>query len=257
MALCLIMSLCILTNDSALFSFASFDSMQHLRCMPLSASAQAVVASDQADFARVYSQLEREFSSLLVLCPASSLLAGQEAAQAAAHCHGGMLKISVLNTGQIGAGLGMLAQLAARQAAAGASLSETGDFVRSVIPYLFTLFCPDRNPQDSSPASVDSTNHPIFSLEDGLLTPYKRVRTRRHFVEDLQEFLEEFERPQQLIFFHGSASKLHAHVLHEAAGRLFPGVLLHDLNLNLPLTALFGPQTAGLAVLEIPPKHVR
>jgi fatty acid-binding protein DegV len=251
------MSLCILTNDSALFSFASFDSMQHLRSMPLLPNTQAMAAPEQADFARVYSQLEREFSSLLVLCPAPALLPGLEAAQSAARCHGGMLKICVLDSGQIGAGLGILAQLAARQAVAGVSLSDVSDFVRSVTPYLFTLFCPDRNPQDTRSALSDPPNHPIFSLEDGVLAPYKKSRTRRHLVEDLQEFMEEFERPQQLIFFHGSASKLHAHGLHDAVGRLFPGVLLHDLNLNLPLTTLFGPQTAGLTVLEIPPKLMR
>ena len=151
----------------------------------------------------------------------------------------------------------MLAQLAARQAAAGEPLSEVEDFIRSVLPYLFTLVCPGKNPQDTSPVVNDPSNHPIFLLEDGILEPYKKVCTKRHLVEDLQEFMEEFEQPQQLFFFHGSTNKLRSHTLHEAASRLFPGILLHDLSLNLPLTALFGPQTAGISVLEIPPKLLR
>jgi fatty acid-binding protein DegV len=250
------MTLCILTNDSAVFTFASPESMQNLRCMPLNTISQKITPPNTADFARVYHQLEREFNALLVLCPTPSLLDGLAAAQAAARSHGGLLKITVLDTGQIGASLGMLAQLAARRAASGASLPDVADFVRSVIPYLFTLICPDRNPQDPIPAAGDPTTHPILLLEDGVLAPYKKVRTRRHFVEDLQEFMEEFEKPQQLTFFHGSANKLRSLTLIETVNRLFPGILLHDLSLNAPLTVLFGPQTAGLTIQEIPQKYI-
>jgi len=251
------MSLCILTNDSALFSFASSSSMQYLRSMTLNANVQTVTAPLEADFERAYIQVEREFSALLVLCPAPALLGGLEAAQAAAHAHGGVLKISVLDTGQIGAGLGILAQIAARQASAGASLAEVEDCVRAALPYIFTLFCPGRNPQENFSQTSEAANQPMFSLEDGALLPFKKVRTKRHLIEDLLEFLEEFEHPQQLTFFHGSASKLRSHSLRETAGRLFPGILLNDLNLNPPLTALFGPQTVGMTVLEMPSRIVK
>lgn len=244
------MSLCILTNDSALFSFASPESMHHLRTMPLATNGLTITPPRQVDFERAYHQLEREFSNLLVLCPAPALLPGLEAAQSAARSHGGMLKISILNTGQIGPGLGMLAQLAARQATAGVAAPEVEDSVRAALPYLFTLIYPDRNPQDTAPG--DPASMPIFSLDEGSLVPFKKVRSRRHLVEDLQEFLEEFEKPQQLSFFHGSSSKLRTHTLRDAVGRLFPGIVLNDLNLNPPLATLFGPQTAGLTVLEMP-----
>lgn len=249
-----LMSLCILTNDSALFSFASAESMQHLRSMPLTANELTISAPIEADFEHVYNQAEIKFKTLLVLCPAPELLTGLEAAQSAANKHGGKLKISVLNTGQIGPGLGMLAQLAARQAAAGAGLSEVEDTVRSAIPYIFTLLCPGKNPQEKVVVTNETANQPIFSLENGMLAPYKKVRTRRHIIEDLQEFLEEFEKPQQISLFHGSSSKIRPQSLREATTRLFPGILLNDLPLNLHLTALFGSQTVGLTVLEMPQK---
>jgi fatty acid-binding protein DegV len=251
------MSLGILTNDSALFSFATPESMQSLRCMPLNANLQKVAAPTQADFERAYNQMEHEFSTLLVLCPAPALLDGLEAAQAAARGHGGQLKISILDTGQIGPGLGMLAQLAARQAADGASLAQVEDGVRAAIPYLFTLLCPGKNPHDLPSPGTEPASQPIFSLEDGGLLPYKKTRVRRHLLEDLQEFMEEFDSPQQLTFFHGNTNKLRSHVLHDVAGRLFTGLPLNELSLNLPLTALFGPQTAGLTVLEMPSKLIQ
>jgi len=186
------------------------------------------------------------------LSPTPALLAGFEAAQMAAQSHGGTLKISVLNTAQIGPGLGILAQHAAHQAACGASLLEVEDAIRAIIPHLFTLICPGKNPQDKMPPCGEQAYQPIFSLEEGALVPYKKVRTRRHLVEDLQEFMEEFETPQQITYFHGNACKQRPNALREAASRLFPNIHLNDLNLNLPLMALFGPETLGLTVLEMP-----
>jgi fatty acid-binding protein DegV len=247
------MSLCILTNDSALFPFISPGNLHFLRSMPLNVNSQGMEPGVD-DFKRVYNQLEHEFSALLVLSPSPALLGGFEAAQLAAQCHGGTLKISVLNTTQIGPGLGILAQQAAHRAACGDSLPEVEDAVRAITPHLFTLICPGKNPQDRTAPVSDQPNQPIFSLEEGALVPYKKVRTRRHLIEDLQEFMEEFETPQQITYFHGNASKQRPNALREAAGRLFPNIHLNDLNINPPLAALFGPETMGMTILEIPAK---
>ena len=126
--------------------------------------------------------------------------------------------------------MGILTQLAARKAAQGASLQEVEEYIRSVIPYLFTIFCPDHFPNFDQPV-FDSIQEQtgaqfVFSLEDGLLVPYKKVRTQRHMLEILQEFLGEFEKPQHLAYFHGRNVSLHARPLREAAGGLFPGIIL-------------------------------
>ncbi len=212
------------------------------------------------DFSRAYRELEQEFNAILVLAAPESLLPGANAAHLAAQSHGGTAKISVLDSQQIGPGLGILAQIGARKAAAGASLPEVEECIRAILPFLFTLICPGEAcpPQDeqndssmAAPADLSGAT-PIYSLEEGCLAAYKKVRTRRHLLETLQEFIEEFEKPQQLAYFRGGSARLHTRSLREAASGLFPGALFTEMELNAPLSVLFGAQTTGLTVLEIP-----
>jgi fatty acid-binding protein DegV len=250
------MSLCILTNTSALFPPISTNSGRFLRAMTLETNGHSIILPGVDDFNRTYSELEREFNAILVLTAAESILPLAATAQAAAQSHGGRAKIEILDTKQIGPGLGILTQLAARKAALGASLQEVTEYMRAVIPYLFTIFSPDHFPaydqQTYDRAGEQTSAQPVFSLEEGLLVPYKKVRTQRHMLEILQEFLGEFEKPQHLAYFHGMNVSLHARPLREAAGGLFSGIHFNDLDLNPTLTTLFGEHTVGLSVLEMP-----
>lgn len=203
-----------------------------------------------------FSQLENEFNAILVLTASEDLLSDFVTANLAAQMHGGLSKIEVLDTRQIGPGLGMLANLAAKRASAGANLQEVSEYVRSVIPNIFTVIYPDYLPsaetEKNKQHNSESTPQQIYSLEEGIFTPYKKVRTQRHLLENLQEFLEEFDRPQQLIYFHGKSAGLHARPLREASTELFSGLHFIDIEMNTTLSALFGEHTVGLTILEIP-----
>jgi len=243
------MSLCILTNTTALFPPTSSSSGQFIRAMTLSVNEQGLSLPGIEDFQRTYTELEREFRTILVLAPSGAILPIAETAQLAAHCHGGTAKIVVVDTMQIGPGLGILAQLAGRK--------EVEDYVRAVTPYLFTIICPGGRPYFQNQHALCANSEqagalPVYSLEEGQLAPYKKVRTQRHLLENLQEFLEEFEKPQHLAYFHGKNAGLHTRPLRETAGGLFPGVHFNDLDLNISLAALFGEHTVGLTVLEMP-----
>jgi fatty acid-binding protein DegV len=254
------MTVCILTNNAALFPSAATGKGQTLRTLTLATECGRIIPPTAEDFSRAYRELEQEFNAILVLLASESLLPGTSAALLAGQCHGGTAKISVLDSQQIGPGLGLLAQIGAQKATAGASLPEVEEAIRACIPFLFTLICPEAAsaPQDeqTDPAVAALVELPgalpIYSLEEGCLTPYKKVRTRRHLLETLQEFLEEFESPQQLAYFRGYATRLRARQLRESAGGLFPGTPFTEMDLNAPLSALFGAQTAGITVLEIP-----
>ncbi|MEI8133194.1 MAG: DegV family protein [Leptolinea sp.] len=208
------------------------------------------------DFSRAYSELEREFKSILVLSISEMILPLAKTAMLAAQSHGGTARISVLDTLQIDSGLGILTQLAARKAAAGISLSELEEYIRAIIPFMFTIICPNRittNDLTQNQHINDLSNAlMVYSLEEGSLTPYKKVRTQRHLLETLQEFLGEFEKPQHLTYFHGRNASLHTRPLREAAGDMFPGVHFDDLELNEAFTTLFGENTVGLTVVEVP-----
>lgn len=254
------MSLCILTNSSALFPPAFSNNARCLRIMPLDADEFGITLPELDDFDRIYCELEREFNAILVLTASEMIVPIADTAHLAAQRHGGLAKISVLDTRQIGPGLGILAQLAGQKAAAGASMPEVEEIIRAVIPYLFTIICPgnpahyqDGKRQSAPGHAKDQTSAvPVYSLEEGLLVPYKKVRTQRHLLESLQEFLEEFEKPQHLTYFHSKNTSLHVRSLRDVAGVSFPSVNFNDLDLNATTLKLFGEHTVGLTVLEMP-----
>lgn len=252
------MSLCILTNTAALFSPITANNGRLIHVMTLEVDEQNNLQLPvQEDFSRIFNELEADFKDILVLTASEALLPAAETAQMAAQSHGCTSKISVLNSMQIGPGVGILAQIAARKAASSTvSLQEVEEYIRSAIPYMFTLIYPDRIPaykDGKSRSGDDSVNGvSVFSLEDGRLSVYKKVRTQRHLLEILQEFLGEFENPQHLVYFHGKSANLHTRPLREEASNLFPGVHFHEIELNPALSAIFGEHTIGLTILEMP-----
>lgn len=254
------MSLCILTNTTALFPSTAAASGRLIQILPLEVGEQGNLQVEVESFSRIFNQLEQEFNAILVLTASETILPGAELARLAVHSHGGTARIAVLDTLQIGPGLGILAQLAARKAAAGLTLPEVVEYLRTVIPHLFTIICPDKIPAQTGAKNRHVPGQPgdpvgaqpVYILDEGQLVQYKKVRTLRHLHENLQEFMGEFEKPQRLAYFHGKNASLHIRPLREAAAGLFPGIQFSDLEFNNTLTALFGEHTVGLTILEMP-----
>ncbi len=252
-------SLCILTDNTAQLPYGGFPGQRLIKSLPLRSDNQSITAPAVDDFLRVYRELEREFSAILVLTLSSHLVPVAEIAYQASMQHGGTAQITVLDSRQVGVGLGMLAQIGAQAALMGQSLVEVEERIRATIPHVYTLIH----------AEVESlTRHadfpkmqagdevlglfPLFVLEDGQLTPYKKVRTRRHLLESFQEFIEEFETPQQIAFLRGKGSTLRSRPLREVSKELFPDTPFSEVDMPLALAALFGAQAVGITVMEIP-----
>ena len=266
-----LMSLCILTDATALSNQAAMNGGKFVFTIKPKTDPPNL-----QDYLQVFTDLEREFNAILVLAGSDAIFSGLEIARLAAQCHGGSARIEVLDTLQIGYGLSILAQLAARKAAAGMGLQETLGYVRAVIPTLFTIICPENLPERAGagtyaaglsravpyaqeeksilkvPISSISGNTgepadrllPVYELEEGLLTPYKKARSQRHLLEIFQEFLEEFETPQQVCFFHGKNASLHIRPLRESILALFSGTQFIDLEL-MESTHKFGIPKSG------------
>jgi DegV family protein with EDD domain len=211
------------------------------------------------DFLRAYRELEREYSSILVLTLSNYLLPVAEIAQQASIQHGGMAHITVLDSKQTAAGLGMLAQIGAQAAMAGASLLDVEQSIRSAIPHVYTLIHAEMESLSRyghfSPVEADGEVlglFPLFVLEDGQLVPYKKVRTRRHLLESFQEFIEEFETPQQIAFLRGKSNTLRSRPLREITKELFPQTPFSEGDMCVALATLFGEQAVGITVMEMP-----
>src|SRR5664279_4386811 len=105
------MSLCILTDTTALFPPTSPNPGGFARILNLKTGVNGPITPGQQDYTQIYNELEREFSAILVLAESESIFSGVETARLAAQSHGGPAKIEVLDTLQIGSGLGILTQL--------------------------------------------------------------------------------------------------------------------------------------------------
>ncbi len=252
------MSLCILTDTTALIPQPAPHTGKFIFAIHRKSEASGLLPIDLQEYQEIFTRLEHEFNAILVLTGSDALFGGVETAQQAARSHGGSARIEVLDTQQLGSGLGILTLLAAHQAAAGRSLLETQDYVRAASPCLFTILCPDQlfpgQEKNSAAGNFEEPPGvlPIYTVEEGQFALYKKVRTQRHLLEIFQEFLEEFETPEQVCLFHGKNTSLHIRALRNTILELFPGIQLTDLELNENLTHLFGEHTAGLTVLELP-----
>lgn len=241
-------STCILTDQSALFPSALSSGNGCIRTFPSTCANGKMHAPPAEEFHHLFSELEHSFDAILVLNTSAKILSNPDIAQQAAKTYGGT-KISVLDSQQIGPGVGLLAQLGARVIMNGATLSDVEEQIRSAIPHIYTLICPEFDhfggPEDQGQTS-------IFSIEEGALVTYKQVRTRRHLLEAMQEFIQEFEHPQQIAYFRARVPSLRARPLRETVGSLFPGAPFTEMEINPALASLFGPQTIGLTMMELP-----
>jgi fatty acid-binding protein DegV len=153
------MSVCILTNNTALFPPTSSSSGRLIRVMPLNTNEHGTIRPSIEDYSHTYNDLEHSFNDILMLTASDTLLAIHDTVQQAAQSHGGTAKISSLDTLQIGPGLGILAQLAARKAATGASMQQVEEHIRSIIPYMFTIVLCSDNPQDLDAKKLHGSEH--------------------------------------------------------------------------------------------------
>ena len=252
-------SLCILTDNTAQFPHGGLPGQHLIKSLPLRSDGQSVSTPTVDDFLRVYCELERGYSGILVLTLSSSLLSVAETAYQASIRHGGTAQIAVLDSRQVGVGLGLLAQVGAQAALTGQPLVQVEQLVRAAIPYIYTLLQVDAGSlsQHTNIPAAQSTedvlgSFPLFVLEDGRLVPYKKVRTRRHLLESFQEFIEEFETPQQIAFLHGKNSTLRSRPLREVSRELFPTTPFSEVDMPVVLSMLFGTQAVGMTIMEMP-----
>jgi len=248
-------TLCILTDNTAQLPHGPFPGQRLIRTLPLVTGAGKISVPPLEDFLHTYAELEHEFANILVLTVSNHIIPVAQTAQKAALQHGGTVQIKVLDSKQTGAGLGMLAQLGAQAILSGASLNGLEEYLRATIASIYTLIHIDAQSLAHaafSPTQIETETGllPLLTLEDGQFVPYKKIRTRRHLLESFQEFIEEFETPEQIACLSGRDSAIRPRSLRDIAANNFPGIPFSELDLPAPLTHLFGPETIGITIME-------
>jgi DegV family protein with EDD domain len=268
-------SVCILTDSTAQFIRPNFPGHELVYVIPFEfqplegqegkeppASPPAARLNPPAasEFLRFYTQLSRNYSTVLVLTLSSHLSPATRLAREAAEQFSNPPAVQVVDSQTVAVGLGLLVQAAANAASRGASFQEIERWVRAAIPRVYMLFCIPELSYLARTGYLTSAQakvgemlgmFPIFAMEEGRLTPLEKVRTQRHLFESFQEFMDEFENPGHIALLHGVGhTTLRTRPLRAYVQENFPKTPFSEHAIGPHVAALFGPQSIGLVIME-------
>jgi len=220
----------------------------------------SITAPGVEDFRKVYHSLKTEFDEILVILNSGSLTETVDHAQQAADSMPGAQKISIIDSKNISAGLGMLVQTAAISVSKGLPMQEVERLIRQQIPHIYGVICPPgltylafAGALDQAQATVGEMLglFPIFDLDEGELTPVQKVRNYRSVMEYFQEFLEEFDHLQYISLVQGGQiSTQETRMLRQFIEEIYSSARFSEHGLNLPMATLFGPRCYSIFVSE-------
>lgn len=248
---------CILTDYTAQIPHPTFTGHYRVKVIPYTSNTNKPPSVES--IIEHYATLSRSFDSIIVITSASSLGPVAQIAAQAATLHGGRTSINVIDSQNLGIGLGIMVQHAAEYAEAGKSSHEIERLVRSMIPNIYSIYCIPNldglarsgylSPAQSTVSTILGVM-PIFALEAGHMVPYHKVRTTRHLLESFQEFVGEYETPRQIALIKGRDVRLRMRPLRQFIEANFPKTSFTEHVLNPALISLFGDDTVGLVVLD-------
>jgi DegV family protein with EDD domain len=277
-------TICIITDNTAQFTQPSFIGRNSITIVPLeihlNGSAQdansfrasnlpfsaddelhpELVAPSPEKFRQLFISLTQNYDQVFGLFLSSSLSnCYSHAEQAAVSLHS-QNTISLIDSQTTSIGLGFLVQAAAEVLARGSNLAEVEHLIRSLVPHIYAAFCTPSLSYlyyagflDQAQAIVGEMMGmmPIFSLEEGKLTPLEKVRNRRHTIDFYQEFMDEFDHLTHIALLQNTSPNAQdARLLREHVQEEFTKISFTEHTINLPLAVLLGPSTSGLFLLE-------
>lgn len=179
-------------------------------------------------------------------------------ARKAAEMLKGRYTIRVLDSQSTAFGLGLLAQIAAEAAEAGAGVNDIARIVNGAVPHLYvTLFTESlsyllRSANLSASQSLLGTMLGIkamLMLEDGRLVTQEKVQTRDEVVEKLHEFVAEFASVREIGVLH-HAYESPRNDLMARLREILPKVPIHKIDYPPSLATYVGPNAVGVVVYE-------
>ena len=278
-------SICILTDNSAQFPRPTFPGMEIINVIDLNISLHGNIYKNGnsvkpqslpgtatrelnpqllpptvQDFQKMFLQLSKNFNEILGVFMSSFVNDCFRNAKLAADSLRNSINIQLIDSQTTSIGLGLLVQSIAEAIHDGASSGDVDRMARNIIKHTYTVFCIPGLSYLESNGFVDFTQaaitemldlYPIFSLEDGVLTPLEKVKSHRQSALYFQEFIEEFVDLQHIGLLQSyPPNQPEARMLREFVQESFPNAPFTEHALNLPLATLLGPNSMGLIVLE-------
>jgi DegV family protein with EDD domain len=212
------------------------------------------------EFRQAYTHLSqryREIVTILLSAHISSALESAKEAEATVKCSA---TIHILDTQTTSVGMGFLAQSAAQAASQGCPGAEIARRMRGMIPHVYTALCIQGLTYLAHAGHLDPAQAiigemlgitPMLILESGRLTPVQKVRNARHLLDLFHEFVSEFPSIRHIALIQGiSPFDLEIRQLRERINGQYPSSIISEHALNASLTALIGPRSLGVIVIE-------
>jgi len=223
-------------------------------------SPTRLVKPDPEKYQLVFQNLAVKYREIIVILTSSELCQSYACAEKAAASVRGQAGITLIDSQTISVGLGLLVQTAAEAAAQGMRAAEIERRVRKAVTLVYTLFSTAGLSYLSQEGFIDEGQAaigemlgliPIFSLEEGKLSPIEKARNPRGVMDFFQEFLGEFDELQHIALLQGASNFNHeTHLLREHSQLHFPRTPFSEHTINLPVASLLGPRTLGLILLD-------
>lgn len=211
------------------------------------------------DFADVYNELAKETDEII-----SIHLTSKESGTYNSACLARELvenekcRIEIVDSQSISMSLGMLVIAAAREALAGASLTQVAELVRHNVPKLHLMILVDtlkyvirggRLNKASGLVGTVLRVRPLLTLKEGDLSPVGVARTKAKAVERLYSFAQGFSRVKELAVAYTTDHEEANSLLHRLKQR-FPDATSYLTRVGPSLGTHAGPGAMGVAIRE-------
>ena len=279
-------SACVVTDSSAQFTNLSSDLQKYTTIIPLPISINGIVLNSNeplkpgklpkfASSGKINSvinapspqyiydlflNLGKSYETIFGVFMSSHLNPLVNLAEEAASNLRGSIDIQIIDSGTTSLGLGFLVQKVAEQIRVGLSLNEINGYLRIMIPKVYSIMCipglsylHNNHFLDLGQAIIGELLgiFPLYSIEEGKLSPFGKARNLRNTVDYFVEFVEEFEKITDIALLQTAPpNSLLSQMLREQIIGLNPNLVLSEIPINLTLASLFGPKTSGVFVLD-------
>ncbi|RMG86130.1 MAG: DegV family protein [Chloroflexi bacterium] len=231
-----------------------------LRLLGGSSLRPKLIAPSVEDYIEAYTPLVRQYKAIISIHTSREQTESWANARQAAQQLMGQCAIHVIDSQNICAAQGLLVRLAVEAVAQGKTPEQIIKILRGAIDriyvayYLESMHYLSHNKIMSASHAILGTllgAKPILTIEEGILVPTEKVRTRSQGVERLVEFATEFDDLQDiLILQHKQHLTEQARMLQDRLSVEFPGRHFPYLAYGASLAALIGPDATGVVILE-------
>ncbi len=212
------------------------------------------------EFQQIFTHLGARYNEIIAVLLSSHLSPVISVARQAVESARGPAAIHLIDSQTTTVGLGLLTQTAAEAASKGASSTEINRLVRGLLPRVYTVFCVQSLSYLHNSGLLDPAQAivgellgitPFFMMENGRLVPIQKVRSPRHLVDILHEFISEFANLKHIALIQGVPPfDQEARNLRERLNGDFPKVSYSEHTMGAALASILGPRSMGVVAME-------